>query len=154
MPVRIHFPKTTYSQNKAAIKAAFPKSSKWDMKTRKGWFGKDLDITAHLRSGEPGTLYLEGKQDFIDSVVNACKEIVDSCQVEVVDEIPDFKPFVPGGGKRERTGGIDLSPQAMLEARLKNERSLMQSCGMPEEFIEKWLAIIRKEHEEKTGSKG
>lgn len=153
MPVRIHFPGTTYSQNKAVIKASFPKTSKWDMKSRKGWFGKDLDVTAHLGSGEPGTLYLEGKQDYIDSVVKACKEIVGSCQVEVVDEIPDFQPFEPERKIKVKNAGIDLSPEAMMKSRILNERATMEACGMPGNFIRKWIAIIEKEYQDHDGKK-
>lgn len=148
MPVKIHFPGTTYSQNKAAIKASFPKTCKWDMKSRKGWFGKDLDITAHLRSGEPGTLYLEGNQDYIDSVATACKEIVESCQVGVVDKIPDFQPFEPERKTQVKYAGIDLSPEAMMKSRIQNERVIMETCGMPGDFIRKWIAIIEKEYQE------
>lgn len=146
MPVRIHFPGTTYSQNKAVIKASFPKTSKWDMKSRKGWFGKDLDVIAHLGSGEPGTLYLEGKQDYIDSVVKACKEIVGSCQVEVVDKIPDFQPFEPERKIQAKNAGIDLSPEAMMKSRILNEQAIMEACGMAGNFIRKWIAIIEKEY--------
>ncbi len=153
MPVKIHFPGTTYSQNKAAIKASFPKTSKWDMKSRKGWFGKDLDITAHLRSGEPGTLYLEGKQDYIDSVATACKEIIVSCQVEVVDEIPDFQPFEPERKTKAKCAGIDLSPEAMMKSRIENERAAMEACGMPMDFIRKWISIIEKEYQDREGKK-
>ncbi len=148
MPVKIHFPGNTYSQNKAAIKASFPKTCKWDMKSRKGWFGKDLDITAHLRSGEPGTLYLEGKQDYINSVATACKEIVESCQVEVVDKIPDFHPFEPERKTQSKYAGIDLSPEAMMKSRIQNERAIMEACGMPGDFIRKWIAIIEKEYQD------
>ncbi|MCD4766148.1 MAG: hypothetical protein K8R34_06530 [Methanosarcinales archaeon] len=148
MPVRIHFSGTTYSQNKAAIKASFPKTSKWDMKSRKGWFGKDLDITAHLRSGEPGTLYLEGKQDYIDSVATACKEIVESCQVGMVDKIPDFQPFEPERKTQAKYAGIDLSPEAMMKSRIQNEQVIMEACGMPGDFIRKWIAIIEKEYQD------
>jgi len=151
MPVKIHFPGTTYSQNKAAIKASFPKTSRWDMKSRKGWFGKDLDITAHLRSGEPGTLYLEGKQDYIDPVVKSCEDIVESCQVEVVDEIPDFQPFEPERKTKEKYAGIDLSPEAMMKSRIQNERAIMEACGMPGDFIRKWIAIIEKEYQDCEG---
>ena len=153
MPVRIHFPGTTYSQNKAAIKAYFPKTSKWDMKSRKGWFGKDLDISAHLGSGEPGTLYLKGKQDYIDSVVKGCKDIVESCQVEVVDEIPDFQPFEPERNIKAKNTGIDLSPEAMMKSRILNERSIMEACGMPGNFIRKWIAIIEKEYHDRESKK-
>jgi len=153
MPVKIHFPGTTYSQNKAAIKASFPKTCKWDMKSRKGWFGKDLDITAHLRSGEPGTLYLEGKQDYIDSVATACKEIIGSCQVEVVDEIPDFQPFEPERKTKAKCAGIDLSPEAMMKSRIQNERAAMEACGMPGDFIRKWISIIEKEYHDREGKK-
>ena len=153
MPVKIHFPGTTYSQNKAAIKASFPKTSRWDMKSRKGWFGKDLDITAHLSSGEPGTLYLEGKQDYIDPVVKSCKDIVESCQVEVVDEIPDFQPFEPERKTKEKYAGIDLSPEAMMKSRIQNERAIMEACGMPGDFIRKWIAIIEKEYQDCEGKK-
>ncbi len=148
MSVRIHFPGTTYSQNKAAIKASFPKTCKWDMKSRKGWFGKDLDITARLGSGEPGTLYLEGKQDYIDSVVKACKEIVESCQVELVDKIPDFQPFESERKTQAKYVGIDLSPEAMMKSRIQNERAVMEACGMPGDFIRKWIAIIEKEYQD------
>ena len=153
MPVKIHFPGTTYSQNKAAIKASFPKSSKWDMKSRKGWFGKDLDITAHLGSGEPGTLYLEGKQDYIDQVVKSCKDIVESCQVKVVDKIPDFQPFEPERKTKEKYAGIDLSPEAMMKSRIRNERAIMEACGMPGDFIRKWIAIIEKEYQDRKGKR-
>ena len=153
MPVKIHFPGTTYSQNKAAIKASFPKTSRWDMKSRKGWFGKDLDITAHLRSGEPGTLYLEGKQDYIDPVVKSCKDIVESCQVEVVDEIPDFQPFEPERKTKEKYAGIDLSPEAMMKSRIQNERAIMEACGMPGDFIRKWIVIIEKEYQDRECEK-
>ena len=148
MPVKIYFPGTTYSQNKTAIKASFPKTSRWDMKSRKGWFGKDLDITAHLRSGEPGTLYLEGKQDYIDPVVKSCQDIVGSCQVEVVDEIPDFQPFDERKTK-DKYAGIDLSPEAMMKSRIQNERAIMEACGMPGDFIRKWIAIIEKEYQDR-----
>ena len=153
MPVKIYFPGTTYSQNKAAIKASFPKTSKWDRKSRKGWFGKDLDITAHLGSGEPGTLYFEGKQDYIDPVVKSCKDIVESCQVEVVDKIPDFQPFEPEKKTKEKYAGIDLSPEAMMKSRILNERAIMEACGMPGDFIRKWIAIIEKEYQDCTGKK-
>lgn len=153
MPVKIHFPGTTYSQNKATIKASFPKTSKWDMKSRKGWFGDDLDITANLRSGEPGTLYLEGKQDYIDSVVKACKDLVESCKVEVVDEIPDFQPFEPERKIKAKHTGIDLSPEAMIKSRIQNERAIMEVCGMPEDFIRKWIAIIEKEFQDREDKK-
>jgi hypothetical protein len=145
MPTKIHFPGTTYSQNKAAIKASFPKTCKWDMKSRRGWFGEDLAIIAHLRSAEPGTLYLEGKQEYIDSVVKTCKNIVDSCQIEVVDEIPDFQPFAPGMETIKKQGLIDLSPKALGKARIKNERVKLEAAGMSEDFIRKWIAIIEKE---------
>jgi len=153
MSVKIHFPGTTYSQNKAAIKASFPKTSKWDMKSRRGWFGKDLDITAHLRSGEPGTLYLEGKQDYIDSVVKSCKDIVESCLVEVVDKIPDLQPFEPKRKTKEKYIGIDLSPEAMMKSRIQNEQAIMKACGMPGDFIRKWIAIIEKECQDHKGEK-
>lgn len=153
MPVKIHFPGTTYSQNKTAIKASFPKTSRWDMKSRKGWFGKDLNIIAHLRSGEPGTLYFEGKQDYIDSVVKSCKDIVESCLVEVVDEIPDFQPFEPESKTKEKYAGIDLSPEAMMKSRIQNERTIMEACGMPGDFIRKWIAIIEKEYQDRKGKK-
>lgn len=144
MPVKIFFPETTYSKNKAAIKASFPGSCKWDTKGRKGWFGKDLRITAHLSSGEPGTLYLEGEQELIDSVVETCKEIVDTCQVEVVDSIPDFEPFSP----TERTVGKnrEIDPRALMMARIRNERAKLEACGMSEDFIRKWIAMIEKEY--------
>ncbi|NIA03261.1 MAG: hypothetical protein GWP12_01800 [Nitrospirae bacterium] len=145
MPTKIHFPGTSYSQNKVAIKASFPKSCKWDMKGRKGWFGIDLAIIAHLRSGEPGTLYLEGKPEYIGSIVNACKEIVDSCQVEVVDLIPDFQPFSPGMETIKKEGFIDLSTESLMKARIKNERVKLEAAGMSEDFIKKWITIIEKE---------
>ena len=145
MPTKLHFPGTTYSQNKAAIKANFPKTCKWDMKGRRGWFGEDLAIIAHLRSGEPGTLYLEGKQEYIDYVVNASKEIVDSCQVELVDEIPDFQPFAPGMETIKKQGLIDLSPRAKRKARITNERINLEAAEMSEDFIKKWITLIEKE---------
>jgi hypothetical protein len=145
MPTKIHFPGTTYSQNKAAIKASFPKTCKWDMKGRRGWFGEDLAIIAHLRSGEPGTLYLEGKQEYIDYVVKTCKNIVDSCQIELVNEIPVFQPFTPGMEAKNKEGLIDLSSSAQRKARIKNERVKLEAAGMSEDFIKKWITIIEKE---------
>jgi hypothetical protein len=146
MPTKIHFPGTTYSQNKAAIKASFPKTCKWDMKGRRGWFGKDLNIIAHLRTGEPGTLYLDGKHEYIDAVVRTCKEIVISCLVEKVDEIPEFQPFSSEMETTKTQGIIDLSYQAMMKARIHNERVKLESSGMSEDFIRKWIAIIEKEY--------
>lgn len=152
MPVKIHFPGTTYSQNKATIKAAFPRSCKWDAKGRRGWFGKDLAITAHLRSGEPGTLYLEGKKEYIDSLVNACKNIVPSCQVEIVDHIPEFE-FMKTPGVMNQLGGKYLLPHAVLTARINNEKIKLKASGMSEDFIKKWIALIRKEYEERMNIK-
>ncbi|HUW68482.1 MAG TPA: hypothetical protein VMW20_10670, partial [Candidatus Nanoarchaeia archaeon] len=99
----------------------------------------------HLRSGEPGTLYLEGKQEYIDYVVNASKEIVDSCQVEIVDEIPDFQPFAPGMETIKKQGLIDLSPRAKRKARITNERINLEAAEMSEDFIKKWITLIEKE---------
>jgi hypothetical protein len=153
MPIKIYFPGTTYSQNKVAIKASFPKTCKWDTKGRKGWFGKDLNIIAHLRSGEPGTLYLEGKQEHIDAVVKACRQTVDSCLVEKVDDIPEFQPFEPKIQPEKQSTGIDLSPKAMMRARIQNEQVRMEACGMSENFMKKWMAIIEKEYEDKDNRK-
>ena len=90
-------------------------------------------------------MYLEGKQEYIDSVVKTCKNIVDSCQIEVVDEIPDFQPFAPGMETIKKQGLIDLSPKALGKARIKNERVKLEAAGMSEDFIRKWIAIIEKE---------
>lgn len=152
MPVKIHFPGTTYSQNKAAIKAAFPKSCRWDAKGRRGWFGKDLSITAHLRSGEPGTLYLEGKKEYIDLVVNACKNIVASCEVEIVDHIPEFE-FMKAPGVQKQPEGKYVSSHASLTARINNEKIKLKASGMSDDFIKKWIALIRKEYEERINIK-
>lgn len=151
MPVKIYFPGTTYSQNKAAIKAAFPKSCRWDVKKR-GWFCRDFSIIAHLRSGEPGTLYLEGKKDYIESLVDACKNIVASCQVEMVDRIPEFE-FTAKSGVAKLPGEKYISPNNALTARINNEMIKLKASGMSEDFIKKWIALIRKEYEERMDIK-
>jgi hypothetical protein len=78
-------------------------------------------------------------------VVKTCKNIVDSCQIELVNEIPVFQPFTPGMEAKNKEGLIDLSSSAQRKARIKNERVKLEAAGMSEDFIKKWITIIEKE---------